>query len=516
VVYRSPLPDVDIPDVALTPFVLERGAERRDKVALVDATSGRTITYGDLAEGVRRVAGGLCGRGFGKGDVLSIYSPNVPEYAIAFHAVASLGGIVHPANPLLTTDELRFQLCDSAARFILTVPPLVEKAREAAAGANVEDVIVFGERSFAGLLETDEEPPSVSIEPAEDVVTLPYSSGTTGMCKGVMLTHRNVVANLCQLGAHLGTDENEVALGVLPFFHIYGLVVVLNNALRQGGTVVTMPRFDLAGALGAIQEHRITHAFVVPPIVLALARHPVVDNYDLSSVDMVMSGAAPLSAELEQECAERVGAGLRQGYGMTEASPVTHMVPFAPGWERPGSVGPPVPNSEVTLVDPASGTPVEPGELGEVWVRGPHVMTGYLGNEEATALTIDAEGWLHTGDLGVVDDDGYLTVVDRLKELIKVKAYQVAPAELEAVLLTHPAVADAAVVPTPDEEAGEVPTAYVVLRDECEPDEIVSFVAERVAPYKRIRRCEVIGEIPKSASGKILRRVLVEQERARV
>jgi acyl-CoA synthetase (AMP-forming)/AMP-acid ligase II len=514
VVYRSPLPDVDIPDVSLTSFVLERAASRSEKAALVDATSGRTLTYGELAEGIRRAAAGLSRRGFGKGDVLNIYSPNLPEYAVAFHAVASLGGIVHPANPLLTADELRFQLSDSGARFIVTVPQLVDKAREAARGE--VELLVIGERSFADLLETDDEPRSVSIDPGEDIVTLPYSSGTTGVCKGVMLTHRNVVANLCQLGAHLGSDEDEVALGVLPFFHIYGLVVVLNNALRNTGTVVTMPRFDLEGMLGAIQEQRITHAFVVPPIVLALARHPVVENYDLSSVDFVMSGAAPLSAELEHECAERVDSTFRQGYGMTEASPVTHMVPSAPGWERPGSVGPPVPNSEVLLIDAASGEPVEPGELGEVWVRGPHVMKGYLGNQEATALTIDSDGWLHTGDLGTADDEGYLTVVDRLKELIKVKAYQVAPAELEAVLLTHPAVADAAVVPTPDEEAGEVPTAYVVLRAECEPDEIVAYVSERVAPYKRIRNCEVIDEIPKSASGKILRRVLVERERAKV
>ena len=279
---------------------------------------------------------------------------------------------------------------------------------------------------------------------------------------------------------------------------------------------MTMPRYDLEGMLTAIEEHRITHAFVVPPLVLALARQPAVDEHDLGSLHFVMSGAAPLGAELEQECIDRLGCRFRQGYGLTETSPVTHMVPDVPGFERLGSVGPPVPNSEVKIVDPATGDEAAHGERGEIWVRGPHVMKGYLANELATAMTVDADGWLHTGDIGLADAEGYLTVVDRMKELIKVKGYQVAPAELEAVLLTHPAVADAAVVPTPDEEAGEVPTAYVVLRAECDPDDIVAFVAERVAPYKRIRRCEIADEIPKSASGKILRRVLVERERARV
>src|SRR5437763_8297072 len=267
--FRSPFPDVAVPDVPLTKFVLERAAAHRDKPALVEATTGRTVTHGDLADSVPRVAAGLARRGFGKGDVLSVYCPNLPEYPVAFHGVASLGGIVHPANPLLTAEELCFQLTDSRARFLVTVPGLSEKARTAAASSQVEDVFVIGERSFAELLETDDEAPEVSVDP-DDVVALPYSSGTTGFSKGVRLTHRNLVANLCQIEPHLLAGEDEVALGVLPFFHIYGLVVVLNYALRQGATVVTIPRFDLEVVLGAIEQHRITHAFVVPPIVLAL------------------------------------------------------------------------------------------------------------------------------------------------------------------------------------------------------------------------------------------------------
>jgi acyl-CoA synthetase (AMP-forming)/AMP-acid ligase II len=516
VVYRSPLPDVEIPDVPLTSFVLERGLSTPEKPALVEAPTSRTVTYRELADRIRRVSAGLSSRGFRKGDVLTMYSPNVPEYPIVFHGVASIGCAVHSANPLLTADELHFQLCDSRARLLVTVPALAEKAREAVEETGVEDVLVIGEDSFAALAEAEGEPPAVAIDPAEDVVVLPYSSGTTGVCKGVMLTHRNLVANICQLGSHLGADQTTVSLGVLPFFHIYGLVVVLNNTLREGGTVVTMPRFDFEGMLAAIEKHGITHAFVVPPIVLALARQPGVESHDLSSLRFVMSGAAPLGADLEQECIDRLGVKFRQGYGLTETSPVTHMVPYLPDAQRLGSVGPPIPNSEVKIVDPVTGEDVGPGERGEIWIRGPHVMKGYLANEAATAMTVDPDGWLHTGDIGLADAEGYLTVVDRMKELIKVKGYQVAPAELEAVLLTHPAVADAAVVPTPDEEAGEVPTAYVTLRSECDPDDIVAFVSDRVAPYKRVKRCEVVDEIPKSASGKILRRVLVERERARV
>jgi len=368
---------------------------------------------------------------------------------------------------------------------------------------------VIGEQSFDDLLASEAEPPTVTIDPAEDVVVLPYSSGTTGVCKGVMLTHRNLVANICQLGAHLGADEKTVALGVLPFFHIYGLVVVLNNTLREGGTVVTMPRFDLEGMLTAIEQHRITHAFVVPPIVLALAKQAAVEEHDLSVLHFVMSGAAPLGADLEQECIDRLGVTFRQGYGLTETSPVTHMVPHVPGFERLGSVGPPVPNSEVKIVDPLTGDEAAPGERGEVWVRGPHVMKGYLANEVATAMTVDSDGWLHTGDIGLADAEGYLTVVDRMKELIKVKGYQVAPAQLEAVLLQHPAIADAAVIGVPDEEAGELPKAFVVLREPgTSAEAIIADTARQLAPHQRIRRLEFVDAIPKSPSGKILRREL--------
>jgi acyl-CoA synthetase (AMP-forming)/AMP-acid ligase II len=267
-----------------------------------------------------------------------------------------------------------------------------------------------------------------------------------------------------------------------------------------------------------VQDYRITVTYVVPPIVLALAKHPAVDKYDLSSVRLVFSGAAPLGEELERATSQCLGrAPVLQGYGMTEASPVTHCNAMREAGEaRPGSVGRTVPNTETRIVDPGLGRTLGPGEQGEVCVRGPQVMKGYLNNPEATRQMLTPDGWLHTGDIGYIDEDGFLYVVDRLKELIKYKGLQVPPAELEAVLLSHPAVADAAVIPSPDEEAGEIPKAFVVLKPgaSASAEELMAYVGERVAPHKKVRRLQFIDQVPKSASGKILRRVLVEQERA--
>ena len=296
----------------------------------------------------------------------------------------------------------------------------------------------------------------------DDVVVLPYSSGTTGLAKGVMLTHRNLVSNIEQALAAVKVVEDDAFVAVLPFFHIYGMQVLMNFGLRAGATIVTMPRFDLEQFLSLHQEHQLTRAFVAPPMVVALAKHPVVDNYDLSALRWILSGAAPLSADLAIECGQRLGCEVVQGYGMTELSPVSHATPS--GMFKPGSVGVTVPNTEVNIVDPATESPLGVDQDGEVWVRGPQVMKGYLNNEAATKSTIDADGWLHTGDIGHIDADGHLFIVDRLKELIKYKGFQVPPAELEALLLTHPQIADAAVIGLPDDEAGEIPAAYVVLK----------------------------------------------------
>ena len=515
---RSPYPDVEIPDVPFTDYVLRRAPELGDRPALIDAPSGRTLTYAGLLEGVGRVAAGLASRGFGRGDVFAHYAPNLPEYAVAFHAVATVGGVNTTANPLLTADELGAQLADCRATLMVTVPALLHKAMAAAERAGVEEVFVYGEAPgatpFAELLATTGHPPKVRIDPASDLVALPYSSGTTGLPKGVMLTHRNLVANIAQIWDlhHLGEHDRTIA--VLPFFHIYGLVPILNAGLAKGVTIVTMPRFELPDFLRTLQDHRITRAYVVPPIALALAKHPLVDDYDLSSLEYVMSGAAPLGPELQKACGERLGVKTVQGYGMTEASPVTNIVADDDADRAPGSVGRLVPNTECRVVDVLSQEDVPPGEAGELLIRGPQVMRGYLANPQATAHTLDEDGWLHTGDIGRADADERFWIVDRVKELIKYKGYQIAPAELEAVLIAHPRIREAAVIPVPDEEAGEIPKAFVAAEEGLSVDDVMAFVAERVAPYKKVRAVEIVDEIPKSPSGKLLRRVLVERERA--
>jgi acyl-CoA synthetase (AMP-forming)/AMP-acid ligase II len=525
-IQSSPHPEVDIPEVSLTALLNERARRFPEKIALIDGPSGRSYTYSQLETLVRRAAAGLARHGFSQGDVLAIYSPNLPEYAIAFHAVALSGGINTTISPLYTVDELTFQLRDSGARYLLTVGPFLEKALAAARAVGISRIFVFGEAGEAGeaagvipwaaLLAEDGPVPEPAIAPRQDLLALPYSSGTTGLPKGVMLTHYNLVANVLQnAGSPLAPGMDDTIIAVLPFFHIYGLVVVMNLGLYQGATIVTMPRFDLDSFLETMARHGVTYANLVPPIVLALAKHPAVDRHDLSKLRTIFSGAAPLGGELAEACASRLGCLVFQGYGLTETSPVTHVSPVDPARAKPGSVGFPIANTECRIIDLESGEPLGSGQRGEICVRGPQTMLGYLNRPEATAAMIDAEGWLHTGDIGFIDEDGHLYIVDRLKELIKYKGVQVAPAELEALLLTHPAIADAAVIPSPDEEAGEIPKAFVVLRGEATAEEILAFVAERVAPHKRVRLLNFVDQIPKSASGKILRRVLIERERAR-
>ncbi len=509
-IHQSPLPSVEIPEQHLADYLLARADVLGDKPALIDGPSGRTLTYAGLKQAVQSLAGGLAARGFEPGQTLAVLSPNLPEYAVVFHGVAYAGGIVTTINPTYTEREIHHQLLDAGARLLVTVGPFLDVARSAAEGTNVEEIFVIGEAEGATPFTTLMGAPLSAQVPVDldATVVLPYSSGTTGVNKGVMLTHRNLVANVAQTLGAAEMREDETLIAVLPFFHIYGMQVLMNCGLRAGATVVTMPRFDLEQFLQIHQDYGVTRSFVAPPIVVALAKHPIVDNYDMSKLEQIFSGAAPLSAELAIETGKRLGCEVVQGYGMTELSPVSHLTPV--GMFKPGSVGVTAPNTEMRIVDPLTGEDLDIDADGEIWVRGPQVMKGYLNNEAATAATITHDGWLRTGDIGHVDGDGHVFVVDRLKELIKYKGFQVAPAELEALLLTHPAVADAAVVGLPDEEAGEVPAAYVVLRPgaEASAEEIIAFIDGQVAHYKRVRYLEFIEAVPKSASGKILRREL--------
>ncbi len=513
IIHRSPLPDVDIPDITVTEFVLREAERVPDRPALIDGPSGRTYTYAQLSGAIHAFAGGLQARGLGPGSTIALMSPNIPEFAIVFHGAAVAGVAVSTINPTYTAEEVAFQLQDSGSLLLITIAMFAETALQAAEDSGVGEVLIIGDppeglSPFTTLMGNPIS--QVGVDPGDQIVVLPYSSGTTGFPKGVMLTHTNLIANLVQCEGALDVHDGEVVLAVLPFFHIYGMQVLMNFFLSRGSTIVTVPRFDLQQSLELIQQHRITRLFAVPPIVLALAKHPLVDEYDLSSLRQVFSGAAPLGAELAEEASKRINCEVVQGYGMTEMSPVSHVTRM--GDFKPGTCGVTVANTECRIIDAEGGEDQGVGAVGELWVRGPQVMKGYLNNPEATAETIDADGWLHTGDVAFIDEDGHMTIVDRVKELIKFKGFQVAPAELEALLLTHPSIADAAVIGVPDDEAGERPRAFVVLKDgqQLSADDVTNFTAEHVATYKVIHDVVFTDTIPKSASGKILRRLLRE------
>ncbi len=511
IIHTSPLPEVEIPDITITAHVLRKADELADRVAIRDTSGASSYTFAELKEAIFSLAGGMAARGVEPGSVVGLMAPNLPEYAVVFHGVAVAGAAVSTINPTYGPEEVRHQLNDSGASILVTVPMFAETALTAIEGTQVKEVVVIGEAvpgttSLADIFAAPIE--QVPVDVATHTVVLPYSSGTTGLPKGVMLSHRNLVANIEQCKHAIRYKENEVALAALPFFHIYGMQVLMNGLLSNGVMTVTMPRFDMVEALQAVQDLKITRFFAVPPIVLGLATAPIVDDYDTSSIKQVFSGAAPLGAELAAKAAARLGCEVVQGFGMTELSPVSHSTPE--GDYRPGTSGVTISNTESRIVDPDTGEDQPVGGRGELWVRGPQVMTGYLNNPTATAETIDEDGWLHTGDIAIIDEHGHMSIVDRMKELIKFKGFQVAPAELEALLITHPKVADVAVIGIPDDEAGEIPKAFVTTPpgETVTLEEIQALVSEHLVSYKQIRELEIIDAIPKSASGKILRKDL--------
>nr|WP_197978632.1 MULTISPECIES: AMP-binding protein [unclassified Microbacterium] len=527
-VYQSPFPPIDIPDQSIYDYLFGSLADDDlDRVALIDPASGAETTYGGLRAQVDGFAGALAARGVDTDTVVAVLCPNVPAFATVFHGILRLGAVVTTINSLYTAREIETQLRDAAATWLVTVSPLLPQALAAARAAGLDDdrVIVLdgaeGHLDLRSLLGEGRIPPEVRFDPSTHVAVLPYSSGTTGVPKGVMLSHRNLVANVHQCRPVIEISSDDRVLAVLPFFHIYGMTVLLNLALRQRASLVTMPRFDLTEFLRSVQDQRCTFLFIAPPIAVALAKHPLVNEFDLSSVHSVFSGAAPLDGETAETAGRRIGARFFQGYGMSELSPVSHAIPA--GGDMPvSSVGVLLPNVEAKLVDPETGDELEiHGDdgltaPGEIWVRGPNVMLGYLNRPDATAETLDDDGFLHTGDIGVHHVDGYLTIVDRLKELIKYHGYQIAPAELEALLLSHPQIQDAAVIGVLDDDGQEIPKAFVVVGSgsELTEDDVKAFVAGEVAPHKKVRRVEFIDVIPKSTSGKILRKDLRARERA--
>ena len=521
-IFRSPYPDFTVPDVSFSDFLLASCREYGDAPAFVDGLSGRVVTFGQLAETAERFAAGLAVDGLGQGDVVAILCPNIPDYPAVFIGALHAGCRVTTINALFTPGEVRYQLADCGARLIVTVPELAGKAAEAAAGLPVRDVVVVGDAPGAtplarmldngrGLIEAGRWR-QAAVDPQGDVAVILYSSGTTGRSKGVLLTHRNLVANVLQCQAALPSGAGDTVIAVLPFSHVYGVVILMTFNIWRGTTVVCFARFDLGTFLSAVQDRRSRTLYVVPPIVLALAKQPLVGQFDLA-VERIICGASPLGDEVQQACSQRLGCLIGQAWGMTECGLGSANPLDLPDQVRPGSAGPLVPGCQARFLDVTTGAELGPGEQGELWLRGPNVMSGYLNCPDDTAATL-VDGWLRTGDIGYADPDGWIYVVDRAKELIKYKAFSVAPAELEALLVTHPAVLDAAVIPSPDADAGEVPKAFIVTRTDVDLTELESWVARQVAPYKRIRRFELVAEIPRTPSGKILRRVLIEQERA--
>ena len=513
--YETAASDLPLSTTSVTERVFEGLTPRLDDVVLIGGVDGRQFTAGDVIDHVKRLAGGLRAAGHVPQKPVALMAPNSPEYCIIFHAIAWAGGTITTLNPTYTAHEIRHQLRDSGAGLLITVPATLAVAKEALKELPEVQICVIGSaddddsgdcQSLAELYGTAQEQ-QYPVDLDRHSVALPYSSGTTGLPKGVCLSHRSLSMNIDQTAKGAEFQAGETAAAFLPFFHIYGMTVLMNMHLACGGVLVTMPRFDLEVFLRICQDHRARRMWIVPPVALALAKHPLVDDYDLSALEQVFSGAAPMGNALSDAVASRFDCAMLQGYGMTELAPVSHITPLST--PRSGASGLAVPNTRCRIVSPETGADLPPGEEGELWIKGPQVMIGYLNNEQATKDTLTADGWLKTGDMAIIDADGYMFVVDRLKELIKYKGFQVAPAELEATLVAHPKIQDAAVIGQHDEEAGEIPVAFVVCQDPApSQEEIQAYVGSQLSHYKQLHRVTFVETIPKSPSGKILRRLL--------
>ncbi|KAF7193804.1 putative 4-coumarate--CoA ligase 1 [Pseudocercospora fuligena] len=548
---KSSFPDIEIPNVDLWAFIFDRKNRdfSDDQVIYRSCNSDRKYTFNEVKAAATTFGEGLCNLwDWQRGDVLNIYAPNDIDVGPIIFGVFFAGGIISPANPGYSPDELAFQLTNSGSKAIVTTKAFLPAAQKAAekAGIPTDRILLLGEtkddtrrfkhwtniRKTSGALRYRRRKVK---DPSEDLAFLVYSSGTTGLPKGVMLSHSNIVSDLSQINGAMGkwySSGQDKILGVLPFFHIYGLTGLVHQPLHRGVELVVMPAFDLKLFLETIQKHKITFIYVAPPVIVRLARDETVSNYDLSSVKMITSGAAPLTQELVDTVHRKYKIKINQAYGLSETSPMTHTQPWDEWYSSVGSVGKIFPNMYARYVDP-DGKELGPGEVGELWMAGPNVFQGYWKNEEASkeALqTIDGMRWFKTGDVGFQDEKHNFYITDRVKELIKYKGFQVAPAELEGKLMDHPLVNDVAVIGIEDKENHtEVPRAYIVHAKQGkdagdaetgvpsadaqkDADEIVQWVADKVANHKRLRGgIRFIDEIPKSASGKILRRVLKDR-----
>lgn len=513
---KQPLKLEDIPVINFGRYMLNHMKTYTEKEALIEGSTGKTYTYDDVVTRTESLAAGLQQLGVQEGDVVCIFAPNHLDYPVTFYATALIGAIFQTVNPLFTKDDLHKVLTDCNTKYIFTIPALVPKVQEAVEGLEPIQVIVFGEAENCVSLESILAPKGTPYTtPDADwkstIVVLLSSSGTTGFPKPVQISHFSLVANVMQM-LHALKEKVVCSVTFLPMFHIFGLIVVCANSHSQGSKVVFMSRFNAEEYLQLIQKYRPPSLEVVPPIMVMFAKHPKVSEYDLSSVKRILCGAAPLSAEIEEAVKTKLNlTNVQQGYGMTEVG-VTH---FNQDDDcRYKSVGKLMDLVEMKIVDVETGKALGSNEEGELWIRGPQVSSGYYGLPDQTKELFQEDGWVRTGDIGKVDEDGFLFIVDRLKELIKYKGYQVAPATLEDILLRHDCVADVGVIGVPDEEAGELPKAYVVRKagKGITERELEEFVAGQVAPHMKLRGgVEFLNEIPRSLSGKILRRTLRER-----
>ncbi|XP_021201629.2 probable 4-coumarate--CoA ligase 1 [Helicoverpa armigera] len=527
----SPWGEIQVGKETLTDFVFSDIESWADAPSVTCGASGRSYDYGMMRMMIERCAGALAGPlKLAHGDRIGLILPNIPEFVVLIHGAMRAGLVVTFANPLYTADEVKRQFNDCNVKAIATIEMFMPVAQEVAkalkdykgtiwvGGEDDKSQGVYGLRS---LLMADHQADLPTVN-AEEVCLIPYSSGTTGMPKGVMLTHQNLVSNLKQtqcpkMMKYEGEKgKGDVLLTVPPFFHIYGFNGILNYNLKLGYHVVTMPRFTPDDYIKCLVEYQPTTLFVVPSLLAFLATHPSVKKEHLQWVETIMVGAAPTTDSMLEKfllkCEKtKDQIKLLQGYGMTESSPVTLMTPYSYPYSKVGSVGQLVPSTQARVVSLTTGEMLGPHKSGELWLRGPQVMKGYWNNEKATKETVDSDGWLHTGDVAYYDDEFYFYIVDRTKELIKVKGNQVSPTELENIIMERPEVADVAVVGVPDPLAGEVPKAFVVLKPKQKLTEkdITDLVAQKLTRYKHLDGGVVFLEsIPRNAAGKIMRNEL--------